>query len=232
MFVHARPARSKRAMLADLDQPVATSRLAGRNTLDYTSPRGTRKIRLHDTDIMTFYTDGRIELYTGGFNTHTTRNRMNEFLPAGMAVFTERGVIHARTEQMTLKFRDTATIFPDGRIESDITDAKVDADRKLIDAYMKEWRKKGLPPAEKSGGDPWVFPDPETGKINEHIMRDWLQTKYVFRSLFAMAMKYAGMQDHGVAIRLHMTDRSGGKLDKMELSRIRRFIRACLGYES
>lgn len=231
MFVHARPARSKRAMLADLDQPVATARLAGRNTLDYTSPLGTRKIRLHDTDIMTFHPDGTIQLHTGGFNTHTTRNRMNEFLPAGMSVFTERGVIHARTKEMTRKFMDTATIHPDGRIESDLSDAKADADRKLVDAYMKEWRKQGLPSAEKSGGDPWVFPDPKTGKIQEHIMRDWLRSKYVFRSLYAMAAKYAGGSDQTVGIWLMMADRAG-RLDSTDYRRIRRFIRACLGYES
>lgn len=46
-------------------------------------------VRLHNTDILTFHKDGRIELYTAGWNTVTTRGRMNEFLPKGWSVWSE-----------------------------------------------------------------------------------------------------------------------------------------------
>jgi hypothetical protein len=37
-------------------------------------------IRLHNTDIVKFYSNGRITLHTGGYQTVTTKERMNHFI--------------------------------------------------------------------------------------------------------------------------------------------------------
>src|SRR5207249_5341140 len=47
-------------------------------------------VRLHRTDVVTFYADGRITLSTGGWETVTTRDRINRCLD-GWSVGTERG---------------------------------------------------------------------------------------------------------------------------------------------
>jgi hypothetical protein len=233
MFVHARPARSKRAMLEDVHEEVTASKLAARNTLDYTLADGTRKIRLHDTDIMIFHPTGMIELNTGGYNTKTTRERMNSFLPSTASVYTERGVIYARYNGETKPFTETATIDTvKGRILSDRNESDIDADRRALDAYMREWKRKGLPPQEKAAGDPWVFPNAENGKIQEYVMRDWVESKYVFRSLYIHAMRFAGIRDVGIGIYMDQIDRRKGKLEAIDTRRIRRYVRACLGYES
>ena len=233
MYVHARPALSKRAMLANLGRPVAASKIAARNTLDYTLEDGTRKIRLHDTDILTFHPTGLIEINTGGFNTVTTRSRMNEFLPAGSSVYTERGVIHLRALGMDKPFTQTAVIdVAKARVLTDAKEGTIEGDRKALDGFMKAWRTKGLPTAEKSQGDPWAFPNQETGKVEESVVRDWIETQYVFRSFYIMALRFAGIQDRGIGMYMDMIDRKGGKLDRIDYSRIRRYARACIGYAS
>ncbi len=37
-------------------------------------------IRLHDTQIVKFWVDGRITLHTGGYRTVTTKERINQFV--------------------------------------------------------------------------------------------------------------------------------------------------------
>lgn len=48
-------------------------------------------VRLHATDILTFYPDGRIEVSTGGWDTVTTRDRINTYLDKPWRVYGERG---------------------------------------------------------------------------------------------------------------------------------------------
>jgi hypothetical protein len=222
------PPLSKRALLESVTVDVKASKLAGRNTLDYTDASGVRRIRLHKTDILTIKPDGGFTIDTGGWNTHTTRDRLNEFLPKGWRVHTLRGEIHLSNHAPGTgpwRFRDSITVNAKGAVKPDISDAKLDALRKQIDACMREWRKRGLPTREESG-DPWVL---TTGKIDEAAMLDWVKSKYVHRTLYFMAHKWAGMTDFGAAHRANDVDRRGGKLDRFDLQRIRRYIRACLG---
>ena len=48
-------------------------------------------VRLHSTDIVTFEPNGRITLDLGGYNTVTTRNRMNSYIPQWLRVWSESG---------------------------------------------------------------------------------------------------------------------------------------------
>ena len=49
-------------------------------------------IRLHNTDIITFYENGAIGLNSGGWKTVTTKDRMNRFTPRNIAISTDRGI--------------------------------------------------------------------------------------------------------------------------------------------
>jgi hypothetical protein len=49
-------------------------------------------VRLHQTDILTYFADGRLRINFGGYNTMVTRARMNEWLPDGLRVWTHRGL--------------------------------------------------------------------------------------------------------------------------------------------
>lgn len=61
------------------------SKVIANNTLLITLP-GKRIIRLYDTDILT-EENGTITITTGGFDTVTTRSRINDYLPAGYGVY-------------------------------------------------------------------------------------------------------------------------------------------------
>jgi hypothetical protein len=48
-------------------------------------------IQLHATDILTFHSDGQIDVNTGGWDTVTTRSRMNDYIPGPWRVGGHRG---------------------------------------------------------------------------------------------------------------------------------------------
>jgi hypothetical protein len=50
-------------------------------------------IRLHATDILEFKQNGSIKVNTGGWNTVTTRDRLNRYLPRPWHVYSERGAM-------------------------------------------------------------------------------------------------------------------------------------------
>ena len=56
----------------------------GNNTLRVNYP-DREAIRLHDTDILTFQAD-HVKLDSGGWRTHTTKARINQYLPSGVRV--------------------------------------------------------------------------------------------------------------------------------------------------
>jgi hypothetical protein len=60
-------------------------------------------VRLHNTDIVTFYSDGQIELNTGGWFTITTKDRMNRYLPAPFSIFSVNGSWHVSLSWKTTK---------------------------------------------------------------------------------------------------------------------------------
>ena len=229
---HGRPRMSKAAMIAAVAashaQP-ASAKVIARNTLDYTDADGVRRVRLHDTDILTVYPHGGFTVSTGGFNTKTTRGRLDDVLPRPWTVYTDKGRIHLRNRETgaTWPFLETITVTRIGTVKSDVKPEKLDRLTKLVDAYMALYRKQGLPSADESGGDPWAI-----GSVSRETMMDWLRTKYRFRLMFVLACRYAGFKDTGILFWLDQIDRRGGKLDRTDLRRIRRYIRACLGLES
>lgn len=217
------PRKSKKSMLEAIPDKVVASKLVARNTLDYTNDFGVRRIRLHSTDILTFKKNEFV-IDTGGWNTHTTRNRLNQHLPSPWRVYTKKARAYLTNGEIDVEFNKTVKVV-NGKPRADVTMA---ANNKLfmaIDKYMKAWKEKGLPTVEESGGDPWVFTE---GKIDKHIMLDWVKSKYVFRKLYYMALKYAGLTDQGAYYFMRSADTNG--LDSMAYRRIRRYVRVCLGF--
>lgn len=215
--------------LQSVGRTVACAKRAGRNTLDWTDDMGVRRIRLHQTDILTIQPRGGFTVDTGGWNTHTTRARLNEHLPKGWRVYTVKGTLYLCEINMGMTqhpFRQTVTVNARGVVKPDVTPAAIAKAKKALDAYMKAWEAKGLPSAADSGGDPWVF---TAGKVDPYVMRDWMTSRYVFRKLYVLALQFSGFHESGVYYRLADTDRRGGKLDKRQIGTIRRYVRACLG---
>jgi hypothetical protein len=96
------------------------SRKLGNNTYLLRGNEGEIAVKLHATHILTFYKDGSIRVCTGGWNTVTTRARMNVYLPSGYSVgtnskeFGDNCVLHGPGWQAIV---DNAFIIPkNGRI--------------------------------------------------------------------------------------------------------------------
>ena len=222
---YGRGKRTKGDLLGNA--PAVKSNLVGRNTVQWFDEQGRRFIRLHDTDILTFQPDGAILINTGGWNTPTTRDRLNAHLPDDWRVHTDRGSLVLSGDDRkgivrVVSFRQKVRIGPRKGIVAD-TALDMEKDRKLIDGYMNKIKKMRELPRPDSG-DPWVNPDKVTGKYSESNVRDWLKTEYVFGSFIVAAGRYAGLQDIGI----NMCMFNGA--DMMVRRRIRRYIRACLGY--
>ena len=77
---------------------------------------------LHDTVVVRFYPDGRIQLRMGGWNTLTTRNRLNRYTPQGWNVWSDTGACHTITKlfapdhRHAYIFEDGITIHPDSTV--------------------------------------------------------------------------------------------------------------------
>lgn len=229
---HGRPRLSKSAMIAAVTMTVvapASAKLIARNTLDYVDSTGVRRVRLHDTDILTVYPKGGFTVSTGGFNTKTTRGRLADVLPRPWSVYTHKGKIHLRNRETneSFPFLETVTVTRDGKVKSDVKPATLDRLGKLLDGYMALYKTKGLPSADESGGDPWVI-----GTVDRETMMDWIRSKYRFRLLYVLACRHAGFKDTGIGFWLSQIDRRGGKLDATDMRRMRRYCRACIGLEN
>lgn len=72
------------------DRPIGTGR-ATRLVRHSGVPGDSIHLKLHDTYVVTWYADGRIELNSGGWRTVTTKARINEHLERGYGISQVRG---------------------------------------------------------------------------------------------------------------------------------------------
>ena len=227
---------SRREMLAALPSPPASARMIGRNTLEHYNA-GVRCVIFHQTTILRFPARGGFEIDTGGWNTTTTRDRINRSLPPGWRIYTEQGTLylHDYNFRAPVPFHQHIRVLAPrhpvlgGTIKSDFSFSRANKLKKLIDAYIGLYRQHGLPPASESEGDPWIL---GAGKTKPDVMLDWIKTRYRHRRLFALALAYAGLSDTGISLFHDQVDRASGKLDGLHLRRLRRYVRASLGLAS
>lgn len=66
----------------------------GNNTWLIRRDAETVALRLHSTDILTFKLDGTVTIKTGGWQTVTTKARINEHVPDGFGLGQTKGVWH------------------------------------------------------------------------------------------------------------------------------------------
>lgn len=173
---------------------------------------GSIAIRLHGTDVVTYAPDGSLTFNTGGYNTLTTRDRMNTFSPNGYRVWTVKGVPHVSSPTgKAFRLHDGITFGPRGGCRNPLATAvtsKVDkADAALlkrIDKFIDGWIESavtGQMPLP-SGGDCWYC----CGMISsggDHL-RDHIEESYYVPSLIVLAVKEKGYHNPGVAVQFVM----------------------------
>lgn len=238
----AQPRRNKGEMVATVTRAhgvaPAVAKLVARNTLDYTTPDGVRRVRYHDTDVVTVAPDGTVKLDTGGYNTLTTRDRINGYGGHDVCVYSNKGTIFARRGHGWsdgVPFRDTATISPDGKITPDQSPAELSVLPKLIDGYIKALKANyprlnddGTP---DSGGDPWMI----SGSIpSADVALDWLGAgeepsgkPYIFNTIIYHACIASGHKEQGAAYMMHKAIKEG--VDTYATGKVRRYFKKALG---
>ncbi len=182
------------------------SRKIARNT--YLKRRGVSiAVQLHDTDVVTYSPDGSITLNSGGWNTVTTRDRMNTFSP--FRVGTERGTAYVSSNGKRYRYFDGITFGPRGGCRNPLSeastgkrDAAKEAKRKQIAQYVDGWIETvitGQMP-NPSGGDCWdccMFPERKGFEAN-HLTAHMEESYYV-PSLLVKALTAKGYHNVGVA---------------------------------
>lgn len=192
-FDHLTYAQAK----AIMDQPRIAKQ--GTKKLDqntYLRREGDRFfIRLHNTDIIELWYD-RTYLYSGGWQTVTTKARLNEYGPAGVRIWQERGVWYVRYSgngdpKQRVLFHEGIEIKADGTIRSTgtETEAEVKGEQAKITAYAKAFTDKLLAgEIDKPGPGDCLFcqfVDVKTGKPidNADHLRSHIEESYFVPSL-------------------------------------------------
>jgi hypothetical protein len=107
-------------MVASIRGEFTEASMIGHSTLEYTRPDGTRVIRFHLTDVVTIAQNGTLTLNSGGFQTATTKKRINEYLPWGWDLFQSDHVWYVGyrygENRKRYLFEDGMTIAPDGTV--------------------------------------------------------------------------------------------------------------------
>ncbi len=71
---------------------------------------GAIAIRLHQTNIVTFYPSGDFKLDNGGYETNVTLARINEYIPQGYKVMRVKGRWFLRTHSKTVVFENNMVV--------------------------------------------------------------------------------------------------------------------------
>lgn len=155
-------------------------------------------IRLHQTDVVTFFADRAIVANSGGWKTHTTKARMNDYLP--IRIYQERGQWYWGNNGNKTPFTDGDKIGADGKLQAQKTDCNTElALRKRILKYAKLYAAL---PLERPGNGDCLFCNAgmrtAEGKTlgdatgDKTHLESHIEEGYVVPSLAYNAMKEAG----------------------------------------
>jgi hypothetical protein len=164
------------------------------NTVRYTTTEGDVVYRLHRTDILTICKNGTVVLNTGGWRTLTTKDRLQKFLPAGIRVFSEKGVWMVSIGNSNYVFEDGMRVDNNGKVKGAGSMIKNLKMRKRIQKYAGDYvqalvdGKIGAP----GNGDCWgclmVDKEGNPGLGADHLVSH-MDGKYYVPSLVWNAQK-------------------------------------------
>lgn len=241
---------SKKAIMAGVEHDKA--RLVANNTVEYW--RGDDKVyRLHNTDIVTILADGRIILDSGGWQTVTTKERMNRY--AGLwTIFSDRGAWYvslrlADFSNERFPFADFIVLSPDGTVVGAGSTVDIMRIKREVAAYCKLIREAETLPLP-NGGDCWYCsmfdkqaprglygrsPTAEGHKPGAKVadpdhLHAHCREGYIHGALIVNAMRWAGYADEGIQIMAFGTDKGRGR--DIVVRAVRRYLLRQFGLPS
>jgi hypothetical protein len=179
------------------------TRKVGNNTYLERRTAKTIALRLHDTDVLTFTLSGSVVLSSGGWKTVTTKARMNDYLPRGWKVGSDRGAWGLyNCGKYVADYQDGITITRFDNVRgapSKTATNKLQSLRKQIGEYARDYTAK-LKAGELSppnGGDCWyclmfdsgIAPGGRSANathLTEHVQENYFVPSLVFNALAAM----------------------------------------------
>jgi hypothetical protein len=122
-----------------LEMSRTRKRKLANNTYLVVNDDGSFGVRLHSTQVLVFHPDGRVVLNSGGWQTPTTKERMNTFGLQGIyhpergewvgrvSVWQQSRRWYVTTPTGTFEYADGLTVFPDGSTDGEVADPDADA---------------------------------------------------------------------------------------------------------
>jgi hypothetical protein len=149
------------AFLHTRDHPVPRKKVANNTYVERRSAIAIA-VRFHDTDVVTYYSNGAMSLATGGWYSMSTKDRIDRFTPTGVRIFSEMGrwmitvaAITTTDEYGTrdlpdwtssVPFFDGMTLSPDERVGTystiKIDTTAEDRHNAMVRKLMRSWSKK------------------------------------------------------------------------------------------
>lgn len=128
-------------------------------------------IRLHNTEIMTVHPDDSLTLRTGGWETLTTKERLNRYLPPRVRVYQENRIWYLNTSAPNgeqFLFEDGMRVSQDGAIlskqtleaEQPLEAERLEKAKRKVDRLVRKYIKGFCEEIDLLGRD---FPDPGLG---------------------------------------------------------------------
>lgn len=164
---------------------------------------------LHETPIMTLYPDGDVTVCMGGWNTPTTRKRLNDYLPYGWQIVVRNRIPYINhpwssiSDPVTIPFVEGMTLHPDGNITLPRDPYVEEEKRRQLLADIRAYAKgfaKALPVPPPDTGDCWYcmlrikdtnVPMGESFKNTDHLISH-MEHNYYVPSLLYRALEVRG----------------------------------------
>jgi hypothetical protein len=233
--------RTKSEIMAGVD--CIESKIIANNTVEYVRENGDRVIRLHLTDIVTFKANGSVVYDSGGWQTVTTKERMNRFGSGEVDIWQKNKIWWADYHGATYAYADGIT-FHNGNVTGQGEDPTKKLRlkkriKKYVDGYMKALTSRKLDPP--SGGDCWYCclkdqDGNEMGRDSQEHLFNHFKEKYYVPSMVCNAAEEFGasmVERNSIGYWLNMHEQEGWGVDfakKQVKSHLTRYIERRLGF--
>lgn len=214
---------------------VGKPKKIGYSTFEYQRVDGSRIIRYHHTDIIVIYPDSSFRLFDGGWKTVTTKRKMNEFMPSGWSVSSDKGIWYVRK---AYNFTEKVPYFNGMKLPDDykpevhsklVEEQKIL--RKKINAFVKATIKNGTPLPQPNRGDCWYCRMHDKSGVtlgnstNDDHLLSHIEEHYMHGSLIVNAMRWAGYRNARISLHYHMRPDSHDDVRRT----VRRYLGCKLG---
>lgn len=184
---------------------INSSKIAAKNTVKIEFKDGSTSYRLHKTNVVTINKDGSIVLNSGGWQTATTKDRINTFSP--FTISQSKSIWSVRTSKGSFDFFDNITFDSSGNCLNEITIDKneIETVKKKIKKFVSQLSKDNLPIPDS--GDCWdcllhTKEGLSMGDINgsNSHLESHIEENYLHGSLLVNAMHEKGFTNEQIKI--------------------------------